>query len=114
MTNLINYFKRGGSITTCTFVPRAFDEVWCKDKALEIVQQKFPKYIRDFKVFSFRARLNLMRKMIKSKKTNLSQYNEYRDWLVREYKFLPLPKKDKIEYLFLTNITLIYKLIFLR
>lgn len=115
-TNYIgyNYFKRGGSITTCTFVPRAFDEVWCKDKALEIVQQKFPKYIWNFKVFSFRARLNLMRKMIKSEKTNLSQYNEYRDWLIREYKSLPLPKKDKIEYLFLMYIAIIYKLIFVR
>lgn len=109
-----NYFKRGGSITTAKFNSRSFDEVWCKDEVHAIVKMKFPEYAIQFRSLSFRARLNLLRKMTKAKKTNLVQYNEYREWLFKERPLLQLSFKDSIEYLLLVYFKSLYTIIFAR
>lgn len=109
-----NYFKRGGSITTGKFNLRSFDEVWCKDEALATVNMKFPKYAIQFKSLSFKARLNLLRKMTKAKSTNLVQYNEYTVWLIKEYRSLQLSFRDNIEYLLFVYFNSLYTIIFVR
>ena len=109
-----NYFKRRGTITTGKFNSRSFDEVWCKDEAFATVKMKFPEYTIQFKSLLFRARLNLLRKMTKAKSTNLVQYKEYTEWLIKERCSFQLSFKDNIEYLLLVYFNSLYTIIFSR
>ena len=56
------YIKHPSSITTSKFSNRSFDEVYCKDQAYKIIEEKFPIYKEKARVWCFRARMNIIRK----------------------------------------------------
>ncbi|MGN0223108.1 MAG: glycosyltransferase family 2 protein, partial [Muribaculaceae bacterium] len=104
-----NYIKRPSSITTSAFNAGSFDEVWCKDEALKLVKEKYPQYSDIALRWSFRARLNLLRKI-----HNLSEYattaNDYKVWLSENYLKSKrcLTFKDKMEYTAIRTSKLLY------
>ena len=109
-----NYIKRENSITTTAFKESSFDEVWCKDMSLRLLSSKFPQYSKLLRRHSFRARLNLIRKMSKTNNTSLPEYKEYLDWLKNNFRNSTLELKDCIEYSLLVHFPLLYKKVFLR
>ena len=94
------YFKRQNSITTSRFSERAFDEIYCKDISRENFVNTFPEYSQLFLVWPFKARMNILRKIIttcpeKYKKTQ-KDYTEY--ILLNQKKvFKYLSRKEKSE-----------------
>lgn len=107
-----NYIKRPSSITTSSMNSHSFDEVWCKDEALKIVEQKFPLFANLVLRWPFRARLNLLRKIY-----NLSEYSttasDYKAWLHENYPKSKqyLTFKDKVEYIAIRTSNLLYNLL---
>lgn len=96
-----NYYKRGNSITTMKFNAKSFDEVWCKDKATEIIQSRFPTFYLRALNWPFKARMNMLRKIILSCRYR-NQFIIYMRWLI-QYEtecFNSLSIMRKTEYLF--------------
>ena len=107
-----NYIKRENSITTQAFSEKAFDEVWCKDKAYEIIKNKFPEFSRKALVWRFRARMNLIRKMTKVGPDGFSEiYNDYICWVKGNYRKIKasLNAKEKTEFFLLKLSSPLYK-----
>ena len=104
-TNYIgyNYFKRCGSITTSSFNERSFDEIWCKDKAAEIMKDKFPTFEVDAIVWTIRARMNVLRALTKTghKKQYMPQMHECGEYVKTNYGKVKdsMHKKEMIEYI---------------
>ena len=108
-----NYVKHSNSITTSGFSARSFDEVWCKDKAYSIVQEKFSSYLEKAKVWQFRARMNLVRKMTLFKVQELykDEFVKYVKWIKGNYSTVKnaLKRKEKVEYFLLKAGQTIYR-----
>lgn len=110
-----NYFKRGNSITTSSFNARSFDEVWCKDMAVALVREKFPEFETQALTWSFRARMNMIRGIIRE------GFEDQYVQLIEEYKYLNkgifrlilryLGLKEILEYQILMCIPYLYKVI---
>ena len=111
--NGYNYIKRENSITTSSFNKRAFDEVWCKDTAYSLVLEKFPSFNRRALLWSFNARLNLIRKMYFSNTIldYISVIEDYKIWLSDNYTKLSslLCFKIKFEYVLIIKFPSFYK-----
>ncbi len=109
-----NYVKRSSSITTSKFSNKSFDEVWCKDKAYSIIQDKFPMFQQQANIWRFRARMNLIRKLCKTSEIQKynSVYNEYRKWLKGNYYVVrsSLKKKERLEFLLLKTSKVLYRI----
>lgn len=95
------YVKHPESITTGRFTEKAFDEVYCKDTAAANFKLLFPTFEIQFMIWQFRARMNVLRKIISS---NCSEYDyirqSYLDWLELNYSKLSkqMSAKMKVEY----------------
>lgn len=112
------YIKNDNSITTSIFSESSLHEVFCKDRAYEIIKEKFPEYSEKAISWCAKARLNLIRKItISNPDKYLDKIKEYKNWLFKNKKkfFEFLPIKFKIEYYLLKNhrlyliITKLYK-----
>lgn len=112
-----NYFKRGNSITTSSFSIRSFDEIWCKDKAAMVMQEKFPAFEKNVALWRFRARMNIMRAITKAHA--FSQYSsevaECDDYLKTHYKEVrdSMRYKEELEYLLFIHCRWLYCLLIL-
>lgn len=117
-TNYIgyNYYKRKNSITTSAFNINSLDEVWCKDKAAELIKEKFPIFERNALLWRFRARLNVMRKLIRYKEKYCDIINSYLDFLKNTYFQICnlISLKVKLEYILLVKFENLYIYIFSR
>lgn len=114
--NGYNYIKHSNSITTSSFSKKSFDEVYCKDISADNISEKFPEYILESKTWCFRARLNLIRKILLSDELKYNDtLNEYFNWLKMQYHFLKkhLSLKTKFEYTILRFSKKLYKIIIL-
>lgn len=109
-----NYVKNPNSITRKSFNPKNFDQVYFKDLILEIVKEKFPKYLKISEKRAFLARLHICRviyheKLEKEYKTQLVEYDKYMDLyynlIKNEMSFL-----EKTEYILYKNFKRIYKI----
>lgn len=109
------YVKHNDSITTKKFSSKAFDEVWCKDKAYSIIQDKFPMFQQQANIWRFRARMNLIRKITASdnKKAYKEEYSMYKKWVKDNYLTVKnkLKGKEKMEYHLLNVNKAIYKMV---
>lgn len=97
-----NYVKHSGSITTSGFSERSFDEVFCKDTAAERIKNIFPDYEKQLRMWCFRARMNVLRKMmIHDAGGYLTQKHAYLRWLRENYGSLSkiMPFRMRIEYI---------------
>lgn len=109
-----NYIKHSGSITTSKFKESAFDEIWCKDKAAELISRKFPDFEHKANLWRFRARLNVLRKLIQAKDT---KFAEFKNAIEKQLDTIyPLAKdwldcKSKTEYFVFRYFTQIYSLL---
>lgn len=107
------YVKHSSSITTSSFSDRSFDEVYCKDLSSLNISRKFPQYKNVTICWSFRARINLIRKMISCNEIQyLSIISEYLEWMKEKYHLVIdlLDIKTKIEYKLLVHSKKIYKI----
>lgn len=105
------YMKHPNSITTSGLKRSSFDEIWCKDLAYEYVCRIDNQYAEKAKIWKFRSRLNIIRRITKEKH---SPYIIERQRLIDELKKLypilkkNIPLKMRIEYQFL-RIPFIYQ-----
>lgn len=110
-----NYFKRGNSITTSSFNNRAFDEVWCKDKAAKILNQKFPSFEKSACLWRFRARMNLIRTISKNgiRTHYLSDIAEYEDYIRLTYDEIKslMRMREKVELFLYQHVRFLYNLL---
>lgn len=110
-----NYYKRGCSITTSSFNNSAFDEVWCKDKATQILIEKFPSFENETLLWRFRARMNIIRSISKNDITTqyLSKIVEYKMFLEHNYKSVSrlMRLHEKIEFFLFKHIVLFYNVL---
>lgn len=108
-----NYVKHPGSITTSGLKRSSFDEIWCKDKAAEILASKFGMYEKQTQNWRFRARLNVCRKLIMSDtatnkiafKKTLTELGEI------SHGTNTIVLKNKIEFILLKYASTVYKFI---
>lgn len=109
-----NYFKRVNSITTSSFNARSFDEVWCKDMAVVLVREKFPEFEVLALAWSFRARMNLMRRLLckeRKYKNVIKTYTEYMRQIYPQIRCI-IPLKLKTEYALFMCFKSLYVLVF--
>ena len=107
-----NYFKRGNSITTSSFNIRSFDEIWCKDRAAMIMQEKFPAFEKNAALWRFRARMNILRAMTKAHvfsqySSEVTECDTYVKTHCKEVKDL-MRCKEKLEYLLFRHCRWLY------
>lgn len=113
-----NYFKRGNSITTSSFNIRSFDEIWCKDRAAMIMQEKFPTFEKKATLWRFRARMNIIRVITKAHA--FSQYSsevaECDAYLKTHYKDVKdvMRCKEDLEYLLFMHCRWLYCLLIFK
>lgn len=106
-----NYVKHPGSITTSGFSESSLDEIWCKDKATEILISKFGnRYHRSCDNWRFRARLNIYRKLVLA---GADAYNATLRQLLSELKRIYKDNPDidlmnRIEFIFLNHLPTLY------
>lgn len=108
------YIKRTGSITTSQFKQSAFDEIWCKDKAAELISKKFPKFEHNANLWKFRARLNVLRKLTQVKDIRYAESKK--DLKKQLYALFPIVKdwvdcKSMTEYFMFKYFAPIYSLL---
>lgn len=113
--NGYNYFKRGNSITTSSFTNRAFDEVWCKDKAAQILIQKFPSFENRASLWRFRARMNIIRSITKNnlRIEYLSNISEYEEYIGSSYNKLKsfMCTRERVEFLLYQHFRFLYNIL---
>lgn len=109
------YIKHPSSITTSKFSNRSFDEVYCKDQAYKIIEEKFPIYKEKARVWCFRARMNVMRHIYKEKE--IKEYSQeliqYKKYVIDNYKTIKnqLRTKERIEFFVFKNLPILHRLI---
>lgn len=112
-TQFYNYLKRSDSITTGNFSESKLMEVTSKDKAKELIKNYCPEQINNAELFCFRARMNVLRSIYKSKQEDdyAEQVKEYKNYIQINYnKISPFLKmKERIEYLLLERFFIVYK-----
>lgn len=108
-----NYFKRTSSITTQTqFSEKSFDEVKVKDIVKEKVSKYKPEYNERALLYSFTARMNVLRKIYKYNKDKeyVQVLNEYDTFFVKNYKKIQkLLGKRRVEYFLYGYARLFYR-----
>ncbi|WP_270196741.1 glycosyltransferase family 2 protein [Faecalimonas umbilicata] len=112
-SELYNYTKREGSITTGKFDDNKLMEVIVKDEAKRLIEQYYPKQMKNAKKYCFRARMNMLRGIYKNKqeKRYLAQIKEYREYVRDNYKEVKsvLHVKEKIEYFLIRKYLMVYR-----
>lgn len=106
------YVKHSDSITTGMFSEKAFDEVYCKDLAHSMLTEKFPEFSSETFVWRFRARMNLIRKIVLfNKRDFVKEYEQYRIWVKKNYCSIKkyLSYKERIEYILYLYFFILYK-----
>ncbi len=112
-----SYVKHSNSITTRKFSKRSFDEVYCKDISSLEISHRYPQYEPKTICWGFRARINLIRKLIVQDNNLYNEViEEYLKWLREKYGFIKnvLDKKTKIEYMLLIRFKILYKCVLRR
>ena len=107
-----SYVKHSNSITTRGFSEKSLDEVYCKDLASMIISKKYPQYKQVTACWSFRARINVIRKIILQNDILYENIiREYIEWMKENYSLVKddLDKKTKTEYILLIYFKVIYK-----
>ncbi len=110
-----NYFKRGNSITTSSFNNRAFDEIWCKDKAAQILNIKFPSFEKRASLWRFRARMNIIRSISKNGiraqyLLNIAEYENYINSTYNNVKYL-MCMRERVEFFLYQHVRFLYNLL---
>lgn len=99
---MYNYLSRNDSITRSGFNENIFLEIIAKDKAKEFVTEHMPVQLENAEVFSFRARMNVLRSIFAANKNILyrSKINEIKEYITQYYPVIKknLKAKEKIEY----------------
>lgn len=99
---MYNYLSRNDSITRSGFNENIFLEIIAKDKAKEFVTEHMPAQLENAEVFSFRARMNVLRSIFAANKNILykSKINEIKEYITQYYPVIKknLKAKEKIEY----------------
>lgn len=113
--NGYNYFKRGNSITTSSFNNHAFDEVWCKDKAAQILIQKFPTFEKRASLWRLRARMNIIRSISKNgiRAQYLPEIAEYENYISSTYNNVKcfMCMREYVEIFLYQHIRFLYNLL---
>ena len=113
-----HYIKHSNTITTSRFSSRAFDEVYCKDEAYRLVEEKFSAYKKRCRIWPFRARMNLIRKMCAAQQVDeyKEYYLAYRKWVMANYKVVKafLTQKEKIEFRLFQTSQMLYNAVVRR
>lgn len=112
-TQFYNYLKRSDSITTGEFSKSKLMEVTSKDIAKELIEDYCPEQINNAELFCFRARMNVLRGIYRSKQEEdyAEQIKEYINYIQVKYhriKFF-LRTKERIEYILFEKFFIIYK-----
>lgn len=109
------YVKHPSSITTSKFSIKSFDEVYCKDQAYNLVAEKFPHYKENALKWCFRARMNIIRKLLGSVQIEEynAEYENYKTWVIKNYKLVKcrLSLKERLEFNLLKISKGIYKVV---
>jgi hypothetical protein len=110
-----NYLKRTDSITTSLFSSKKIMEISSKDRALEIVRKNRVSQIANAEKFCFRARMNVMRAIVKGRVEKQFSHvlNECREYIESNYKNVKynLRSKERLEYHLNTKVFVVYKVI---
>lgn len=110
-----NYFKRGNSITTSSFNNSAFDEVWCKDRAAQLLKEKYPSFENHSCLWRFRARMNIIRAIMKNgiKPNYSSKLIEFDSFLVETYNQVRLlmSRRERTEFFLYKHAKSLYNLL---
>lgn len=109
------YLKREGSITKSKLDKSRILEITIKDKAYTFIKQHVPAQLINARLFCFRARMNVLRSIFKSKKqTDFRQeISDYEYYVCRNYSDVKscLKFKEKIEFFLFMRIRPFYKFI---
>lgn len=83
-----HYEKREGSITTSALNDKSFDELFFKDRVLQVMKDEFPYAAQYMEKYCFTARMHLLRKIKKAKKSAqyLSYQKQYHHYIKNHYK----------------------------
>ena len=111
-----HYYDRAGSITRAAFSKRNFKEINVKDEAKRIVEEYKPSDTIVAECYCFRARMNVIREMIRSKREKeyheelLEMKNYVRKEFARVYCLLKF--KEKVEVgIMLSNANSFYRML---
>ncbi len=108
-----NYVKHQNTITTSAFNSHSFDEVYCKDFSYTCLIEKYPQYRTPALSWCFRARLNLLRKLlvIPEKANYMTNISDYIIWLKQHHKMCKkhLSFKSNMEFFILIMSKTVYK-----
>lgn len=112
-TVVYNYFIRPDSITGSGFSDKKFMEITVKDEVLKMVEDLYPSKRSVAEKFCFRARMNILRSMHKSRQEEnyAVEIEKIREYIFRNYKNVSttLRFKEKIEYILYRYFSPIYK-----
>lgn len=107
-----NYFKRANSITTSMFSKSAFDEIWCKEAAAKQLNVVFPKFKAKASLWSFRARMNILRAITKAGAglRYASEVDECEGYVKRHYNEVKglMRWRERLEYALFRHCRVIY------
>lgn len=96
------YIKRTGSITSSIFSDRRLMEIEAKERAKEIIIEHRPEQILNAKKHCFRARLNVIRSIVKARVEvqNIDILEQCREYVRDNYRTVrsKIKFKEKIEY----------------
>ncbi len=81
-----HYVKRAGSITGRGFNPHSIEEIAAKDRACDIIAERFPAHAGAASVLGFIARLNVVRNLKGNRNPEyVGLYSTYMKWLAAYY-----------------------------
>lgn len=112
---LYNYLQRQDSVTGSSFSEKKICEIDSKDRALHIIEKYAPEQLINAKKYCFRARMNVIRAIYKSKKEKqyLKNLDSYRKYIKENYASVKanLRIKEKVEYVLYIWLRPVYKLL---
>lgn len=112
---LYSYLKREGSVTKQAFSSKKLYEITSKDMARDIVLTEMPSLAKVADLFSFRARMNILRSITKAGvvtqySSDVIECEEYIKSNYRNVKSL-MRGKEKVEYILYRHFKPIYNII---
>lgn len=112
---MYNYLSRNDSITRSGFNENIFWEIIAKDKAKEFVAEHMPVQLENAELFSFRARMNVLRSIFASyvEEEYKSEVAEIKVYVKSNYKKIRrrLNFKERVEYFLLFYFRILYRTI---
>lgn len=113
--SLYSYLKREGSVTKQAFSPKKMYEIISKDMARDIVLTEMPSLAKVAELFSFRARMNVLRSITKAAvatqySSNVTECEEYIKSNYSSVKSL-MRNREKVEYILYRYFKPIYNII---